>query len=44
MTYACATPLRIIEVAVRAKRVEGKTTVENCIGGHVNVLSDYKKS
>ena len=22
----------------------GQTTVENCIGGHVNVLSDYKKA
>ena len=22
----------------------GQTTVENCIGGHVNVLSDYKKT
>ena len=22
----------------------GKTTVDNCIGGHVNVLSDYKKT
>ena len=21
-----------------------QTTVENCIGGHVNVLSDYKKT
>ena len=21
-----------------------RTTVENCIGGHVNVLSDYKKT
>ena len=22
----------------------GQTTVGNCIGGHVNVLSDYKKT
>ena len=26
------------------KHFRGQTTVENCIGGHVNVLSDYKKT
>ena len=26
-----------------ALALKGKTTVQHCIGGHVNVLSDYKK-
>ena len=28
----------------RFLNLRSQTTVENCIGGHVNVLSDYKKT
>ena len=29
---------------ISAESSRGQTTVENCIGGHVHVLSDYKKT
>ena len=32
------------EVHRHLHHYRGQTTVENCIGGHVNVLSDYKKT
>ena len=31
-------------IGLNNKDYRRKTTVENCTGGHVNVLSDYKKT
>ena len=38
----CRSPLQACTTALSLYR--SQTTVENCIGGHVNVLLDYKKT
>ena len=35
---------RINPPLINPENMWGQTTVENCIGGHVKVLSDYKKT
>ena len=41
VTNAKAVVRMLMYVGIRSR---SQTTVENCIGGHVNVLSDYKKT